>query len=437
MGVATGAGGAQSSARGMLGTTALPCDVTETLKLSCQSCHGATPLSGVPMSLMSWEDFDAPAISNPALTVRDLTRMRIHDPIAPMPPTGQLPPEQLAKLDAWIDGGGVAGTDPTCAPVVVEPDPGGGAAQAVPEFADNCYEIRAHEDGDKNTPLTVNEENYGTFYFDAPWPVGSQGVYFEPLFGEHPEIVHHWLLYAEENGNRPDGTVEYPSSGSHPSSPTLIAGWAPGADNNHLPDDVGLQLDAANRKMSMEIHFFSQTPGSFQTNAGVRICTVERPERLRPHTATISWLGTELGINIPAGAVNSTATGTCNPVFPAGVDEIHILRSWPHMHMLGTKMRTTVIRQNGTREDMHPGDGWPFDFNNEVSHETRYILRRGDSIETTCVYTNNTDVAVGVGFENRYEMCFNFMTAYPAGALVNPGLFGSTSLTNSSTACLN
>jgi hypothetical protein len=383
------------------------------------------------MALVSWEDMRKPSVSNPALTVYQSVKSRIHSVAAPMPQGGLLAPDLLATLDGWIDGGALVGTDPSCAPKPTKT----GYTGVVPPDADNCYEFRAHANsraGD-TAPLMSEGEHYGTFYFDAPWPADAQGVYFETLDGGHPEILHHWLLYSEENDNQPDGTVVYPAPGTHPSSPTLVAGWAPGADNNGLPDNVGVQLSAANRKMSLEIHFYGQLEGALPTTAGVKICTVEK--RLRANTATVSWLGTELGINIAPMAVDSVATGTCTPQYEG---DIHVLRSWPHMHLLGRKMESTIIRKDGTREPISPPGGWGFSFSSEISYKTEYVLHPGDRVETSCYYTNTTPNVVNVGFENRYEMCFNFTTAYPAKALVNKNfLGGSTSLTNSSTSCLN
>ncbi len=422
-------GGTVAAGRATSGTTALPCNVNTILKTSCQSCHGATPLSGVPMSLISWEDTQKPAVSNPAITVHDMVKMRIHDTVKPMPMTGMLPADSLATLDAWLDGGAIAGTDPSCVPMS---NPYAGTK---PADTENCYEVHAHAKSvaKDTTPLMVSGEHYAAFYFDAPWPDGAQGVYFETLPGMHPELIHHWLIYSEENSNNPDGTVDYPASGSHPSSPTLVAGWAPGADNNSIPNDVGVQLSGTNHKMSMEVHFFNRTTDTLPVDMGVKICTVEK--HLRPNTATMSWLGTELGINIPPMAQDSTATGTCTPQFSG---DIHVIRTWPHMHLLGRHMESTILRANGTREPVSPAGGWPFDFNSEVSWKTEYVLHAGDRVETVCHYTNTTNNSVGVGFENRYEMCFDFTLAYPAKALVNKNfLGGSTSLTNSSTACLN
>jgi hypothetical protein len=429
-------GGMTSAGRATSGSTPLPCDVNTILKTSCQSCHAATPLSGVPMALVSWEDTQKPSVSNPSMTVHQMMKTRVHSMMMPMPPPPSmtLGATDLAALDAWLDGGAIAGTDPSCKPAM--------PPTMAPADTEHCYEIHAHANsipGD-TAPLQVSGEHYAWFYFDAPWPDGAQGVYFETLGGAHPELIHHWLIYAEDNTTpplgctspQPDGTVVYPvSNGNHCSSPTLVAGWAPGANNNELPSNVGMQLSGKNRKMSMEIHFFNKTGNTLPSDAGVKICTVEK--NLRPNTATISWLGTEGGINIPPMAQDSTATGTCTPQFNG---DIHVIRSWPHMHLLGRKMESMILRKDGTTEMVSPAGGWSFDFNSEVSWKTEYVVHPGDKVKTVCHYTNTTNNTVQVGFENKFEMCFDFTLAYPAGALVNKNWAGgSTSLTGSSTAC--
>jgi hypothetical protein len=356
---------------------------------------------------------------------------RIHDTQAPMPPTSILEAGQLAVLDSWLNAQAPAGTDPSCEPEL--PMDGGTVFEGgVPPFADKCYEIRVHDPNDVTKPLTVSSESYGHFYFDAPWPAGAQGVWFETLDGGHPEILHHWLVYSEGGNNRPDGDVDYPTNGSHSGGPTLVAGWAPGADNNDIPSDVGLALDGPNRKMSLEFHFFVAGGGPYETDAGVKICTVETEATRRPNEATVSWLGTE-AIFIPPSSVG-TAEGNCTPNFNGtGVSEIHLLRSWPHMHLAGRKMESTIVRANGEQIPMHPPGGWPFDFDNEVSHETRYTLYPGDRVVTRCHYQNETDKTKIIGYDNEEEMCFNFVTAYPPNALVGTGI---GSFTGSSTACL-
>src|SRR5438876_2888801 len=104
----TGAGGAPSSGGG----GQLPCAIASVLAGKCQSCHGATPLYGAPMSLMTYANTQAPAFSNPSLKVWQMMQMRVHSTTSPMPPAGQPPlaTTELAALDSWFSAGAPAGT---------------------------------------------------------------------------------------------------------------------------------------------------------------------------------------------------------------------------------------------------------------------------------------------------------------------------------------
>ncbi|MDH5673075.1 MAG: hypothetical protein OEZ06_13045 [Myxococcales bacterium] len=408
------------------GSTRLPCDVSQVLTHRCLGCHGAKPLASVPMAMVSWEDIQAPAVTRPELAVYQLAAERIHDAERPMPPNVPLPAEELALLDAYFAAAAPASDNEICAVDTLAQQPPG--AELGPPPGSTCYTLKAHGlpmAGD-DSPYVVRNEHYACFYYDMPWPAGSQGVYFASAFDEHASSVHHWIVYLDENGVQPDGYAEACSS-LHPSAPTMVAGWAPGSDNNDLPPDVGMHLSPASGKLLLEFHFFHDgLSPAIETTSGVTICTADQP---RPHTATISMLGTE-AISLAPGAPGS-ASGICTP---AASEDIHILRSWPHMHQLGRELETTIMRADGSREAL---GRWSFDFNSQVSHPSPAVVHPGDRLETTCFYENTSAVFVGVGQDTQSEMCFNFVTAYPAAALASRNLLGgSTSATGSATACL-
>lgn len=398
-----GTGVSPSAGRASMGTSAMPCDVDEAVRRNCQSCHAAQPLAGVPMALVSWEDFQTPAVSNPSLKVYQLSDMRVHNATAPMPPAPQvLAVEDKSALELWLAGGAPVGTDPSCAPGGNTDPPDAGLPPDV-----ECYDLLAHN-GDKSTPYQVSGEDYVNFFFDAPWPEGAQGVSFESVFDDHPEVIHHWLLYLEPPplfDVATDGVVTPGSSGAHIAS-TLIAGWAPGGNNGmNLPPDVGMDINGGSRRLAVEIHFYTNTP--VQSRSGVRVCTTSTP---RPNVATVSWLGTE-SISVPAGQTG-TATGQC---VPSSQQPIHILRSWPHMHKIGRHM-TTVINRSGGGTEMLVDE--PFNFNTQISYDTPAVIMPGDTLTTTCTFQNDTNGTVIYGTHTDNEMCFNFVTAWPAGALV-------------------
>jgi len=378
------------------------------------------------MALMTWSDFEAAARTKPALAVRELVAKRVHDSARPMPPNKPLPEDELKVLDDWL----AAGAKPEDAAISCGPDrdPEPAPSEAGPPEDSTCYTVHAHGQstpGD-TSPWLVDDQHYACFYFDQPWPDGAQGVYFAPDYDHHPELVHHWIVYLDQNGINPDGTATK-CSGLHDTNPTMIAGWAPGSDNNDLPADVGMFLSPPNKKLLLEMHFYHDgVSAPIATTSGVKICTANKP---RKHTATISMLGSEY-INVEPKSA-ATVQGTCTPQYDG---EIHILRSWPHMHEIGTGMRTDITFANGRTQTLGP---WRFDFNNQVSYSTPVTIRPGDRLTTTCEYFNPRDTVVSTGTSTDSEMCFNFVTAYPAGALKSRNIFGaSTSLTASETACL-
>lgn len=402
---AAGAAGTSPPAPGRPseGSMPLPCDVDEAVKRNCQSCHAAQPLAGVPMALITWEDFQLPSVSNPALKVHELVAMRVHDTAAPMPPPPQVMPDaDKAAITAWLTSGAAVGTEPMCR----EPEP---ELMWPPIDLGECYELRAHDPLGAG-PYTAGNEHYVNFYFDAPWPAGAHGIRFETILGDHPEVLHHWLLYTVGGSgffppDQPSGTVEAGSNGSHFSA-TLVAGWAPGGDSGmNVPLDVGMDISGARNKLVLEIHFYTNT--AVQTDAGVRVCTARAP---RANTATVSWLGTE-SISVPAGQMRDVS-GQCAP---STSEPIHILRSWPHMHQLGRHMKTVIDRAGGGTETLVDE---PFNFNTQYSYNTPTTIMPGDTLTTTCTFQNDTPGDVGYGMRTTDEMCFNFVTAWPAGALV-------------------
>ena len=56
--------------------------------------------------------------------------------------------------------------------------------------------------------------------------------------------------------------------------------------------------------------------------------------------------------------------------------------------------------------------------------EPEVILETGDVVTTTCSYTNDTNKNITFGESTTNEMCFNFASYWPAGALSCGGGLG-------------
>jgi hypothetical protein len=89
------------------------------------------------------------------------------------------------------------------------------------------------------------------------------------------------------------------------------------------------------------------------------------------------------------------------------------------MHELGTRFETEIV-SGGAKTTVVKIDKWDF------GHQVGYAappgtkIRRGDTVNTVCTYTNPGPRPVSYGEDTDDEMCLNFMTVYPIGALPVP-----------------
>jgi hypothetical protein len=118
------AGGGDASAA----SDELPCEVASFLRARCTSCHGAQPVPGVPMSLVSYADLERRSATFPDETHAQRALLRVQ--MGSMPPGGGLSAAEIQVFAAWVQ----AGAQPTsCASPSLDagagagPDDAGGA----------------------------------------------------------------------------------------------------------------------------------------------------------------------------------------------------------------------------------------------------------------------------------------------------------------------
>ena len=80
-------------------------------------------------------------------------------------------------------------------------------------------------------------------------------------------------------------------------------------------------------------------------------------------------------------------------------------------------MKTVVNRPGGPEILVDK----PFKFDEQRSYETPMVVKAGETLTTTCTFNNTTAAAIAFGTVSEAEMCYNFVIAYPARALHNPG----------------
>lgn len=392
----------------------LPCEVSAILAGYCSGCHGAVPLFGAPMPLVTLADLQAPAPGQPGVSMYDRVLARMEDEQRPMPPppNAVVDPADVAVFRAWVEGGAQPGAACESAE-----QPDAGLKPELPPPNPECdyvFELRAHGRGAANDdspymvpPLT---DLYVNFSFQVPWMGEAQAIEFHPIVDD-ARVLHHYLLYTfPVGGGLADGTI-VPGIGMHIGE-SMVAGWAPGGTPVVMPPDVGLQMPPGpTGRLSLEIHYHNETGEVVPDRSGVRACVTTRK---REHAAAVSLLGTEALAIIPG---TTRFTGICTPVFNVLLQEpIHIISSIPHLHRRGRHITTTIHRRGGGQDILLDTN---FDFDNQIGYDTPAVLNPGDWLTTTCTY-ESTDFAI-FGIRTQDEMCQNYVTTWPAGRLDTGG----------------
>jgi cytochrome c5 len=393
----------------------LPCDVKAIVEKHCSSCHGAKPV-GAPMSLVTAADFQKTGSGGKKM--HELTKLRINekDPAKAMPPstgkTEPLTPDALAALNRWLDQGAAAGTA-TCEGGGDAPPAKDDTGASIDTTGLSCVKFLASQTGDGKSKfkLGVQKDGYFNFTFVPPWKQMVYGVVIRPII-DNAAVLHHWLLFQDNALGKASGPVQ--SVGAHPAG-QLVHGWAPGGDPLDARDsgDVGIEFPPVS--YTVEFHYNS-SDASAEDASGVEVCYNDKKPA---NIAGLSWLGWDQ-LGIPA----QTWSGTCRPT---SQQPIHIMGVSPHMHKTGRHMKAVINRKGGTTEILHDK---PFDFDYQDSYLKDVTLMPGDTITTTCTFSQ--PMAFGEGTDA--EMCYLFTMAYPKGALASPDIWGG--LAHGGSSCL-
>ncbi|HEY6560481.1 MAG TPA: hypothetical protein VI072_24525 [Polyangiaceae bacterium] len=404
------------------------CNVKSVLTAKCTGCH--YPGSGqAPMSLTTYADTQAIRNGKP---VWQLMAERVGG--GTMPPIGSSQAAGTTQADRDVirnwngSGSECSGPVTSCADGEMCNLRNCNGEACISNKCNITHRFLAHSgNGSGRWPVAANTlDDYRCFTFANPFYNTNIQVTAEtPIIDAgNPSVIHHWLLFGS---SRPPSAAGGPPSGgtgifqcvSPELGDKLISGWAPGGDAYILPPDIGLTLRSY-PYLVLQSHYFTTPFVSGSDKSGVAFCTTPTA---RTNAATIVTLGTD-NISIPAGAQGAKATGYCDSrVGGNGLAKnnrpVYVIGSSPHMHTLGTAFTTTHTR--GTTKlanfsTVGPGgevERWTFDQQHKYGLP-RVPVQPGDSLVTTCTYSNPGPFPVGFGPGTSAEMCYDFIMAYPA-----------------------
>jgi hypothetical protein len=384
----------------------LPCKVEAIVAARCGLCHGKSARFGAPMSLTRQPDFQALAVTDGMKRVRQVVQERINAATKPMPPA-DVPPlmaDELTTLNDWL-GRGALESDERCAPVRW-PDDMDIAGNEVDTSNLDCYRFVAYAPGDKAAkyPVGVAVDSWMNMTFKAEWQGDGYVQVIRPVV-DNAAAVHHWALYIEPGT---DGNVE-PGTGVHAGG-QRVAGWGPGgsAVDFRRFGDLGLPLPSTT--YVLDIHYNSMDPEAVDASGAELCMSKTRPKTLLGNTR-LGYVNSILVGDF--GGPRTTWTGVCKP--ESQEEPIHIVYGIPHMHRTGRRITSVITAVDGTTRTLLDK---PYEFENQNGYDLDAVLMPGESITTTCTFSEPKSFGQGT----NDEMCYLFSYSYPAGALVDNSL---------------
>ena len=377
------------------GPSGLPCAVDDVLAKNCRSCHGTTPTAGSPMSLMTWDDLQAPAKSNPAKKNYELVGTRIHDDAKPMPPppNTRLTAGDTTTIDSWIAAGAPRSTD-TCG--VTNPD--GGTTDPL-----SCVPDVHMKSTVPWTMPQATSDIYVCYGYDVTTPDPKHIIAFAPHV-DNAKIVHHILVFQSDSAE-PTTPTQCSSGGK--ATWRIVYVWAPGGKNLYLPKEAGFPLaPGASTHYVVQVHYNNVNALAGQVDStGIDACT----SAPRANEADVVAFGTQ-SFTIPAN--NLPYDRTCTVQVPSQLAGKKLFTAMPHMHQLGVKNDNRLTPLAGGADiDLGTITNWDF--------QTQYWLpinatpQTNDTITTHCQWRNNTGADVSFGEKTAQEMCYSFAMYYP------------------------
>jgi hypothetical protein len=378
-------------------------EVSRILQQKCQMCHRPNDIA--PFALMNYED-----ASTWAEDIQLVISNRIMPPWKPVAGYGDFRDsyaltdgERQTILD-WVAAGAPAG-DPADLP---EPQTATGDWQ----LGDPDVVVQMAE---PYTPAR-GKDVYRCFVVSNPFEETAYVKAVDVLPGNRL-IVHHVILYIDEKNQSPalddkedgPGYTCFGGPGFDVSVNSMLGGWAPGTLPKPLPDGVAVQIPKGGR-LVMQVHYFPiGRTGEDTTRVGLYF-SKEPVERRLFYIPIYNDR-----FEIPAGdaSYDVSATFTVPPLFDAKIVQI-----FPHMHVLGRKIKVEYTPQGKETSPLIYIDNWEFNWQGFYNYKEAVSIPAFTRLRVTCNYDNSEgnpanpnnplkNVRWGEGTQD--EMCIAFL----------------------------
>ena len=386
--------------------SSLPSDITYSehiatiLQNNCQACHRHGEVA--PFTLTDYGDAKAWATE-----IAVYTESRLMPPWKPAPGYGhfknerRLTDSQIELIARWVDAGAPAGDL--------------NAVPTAPEFHDDW--VLGEPDQIFEMPVEYEidaegEDEYRQFIIPTNFETDMyiQAVDVQP---GNRKTVHHVIPYLDVNGearklDAEDPKPGYVVGGTGPGFDAVgsLGGWAPGITPSVLPEGVGYLLPKG-ADIVMQVHYY-RTGHVEYDRSRLGLYFSKTPDTAPLHIG--SAINSEFVI--PAGEASYEVLASRKVK-----EDVYLLGTSPHMHLLGRDMRLVAKTPEGESHDLIWIKDWDFNWQDIYHYQGPLFLPVGTTIDLVAHFDNSAEnpanphtppIPVGWGEKTTDEMCIGF-----------------------------
>ena len=225
-------------------------------------------------------------------------------------------------------------------------------------------------------------------------------------------------MYKDLNRDSPDGHFQCDNDNQ---TWLFIMSFSLADGDPYVPEEAGFPIEDGDQ-IILEVHYHNPYGLTGNDNTSV---TLYLAKELRAYDAGVLVLGNGYSTLQPGQAEVAVET-ICdtNNLYPLLPDiqrltnPATVNESFLHMHALGSKIWTDVIRKGefvGGEGSGPLGKNMNWNYNLQLKQSLNFVIEPGDLLKTTCLYDTRgqTDV-VRFGEGSEDEMCFNYIYYFTA-----------------------
>lgn len=276
-----------------------------------------------------------------------------------------------------------------------------------------------------NYTVTATEDEYRCFPDSTQLNKDMWLTALECLPG-NPEIVHHVLIfrdggtksYALDKKEPGAGYVCFGGAGT--SDAQLVAAWVPGSAPFVLPKGFGIKIPA-HSNIIIQVHYPAGANGkSDQTKVKMQLTSVPQREAYLVPALNHELNVTNGPLYIPA---NTKKTFNEKLVFPLNASLIGVA---PHMHLIGTSIRTWAVGPDGKEIPLISIPRWDFHWQGIYQFPKILKIPGGSTLLSEATYDNTSnnhhnpnfppkDISVGEATTDEMMLTYFLFSLYAPG----------------------